>query len=156
MNASEALSRLKPTALLIARVLVGLIFVYSGFSKVIRPPEYFEVAINAYQVFPDAIQWLAARTVPWVELILGLFLILGLHLRPTAIALAGLIVAFQMMLGQALLRGLNIDECGCFGGAFHFTLYQSFLIDTLLLLIVIQFSGKEEHLLALDNKLKPS
>jgi uncharacterized membrane protein YphA (DoxX/SURF4 family) len=138
----------------ILRILVGGIFFYSGFTKLIEPSASFEIAMSFYQIIPPHFIHPIAVILPWVELILGAFLILGYLLAPTAIALICLTALFQLILGQALVRRLDIDECGCFGGnLIHLTLYQSFILDTALLLILIQIVTTSYNILTLDNYL---
>ena len=52
---------------------------------------------------------------PFVEIVLGVLLVLGLFTRPAAIVSTLLMVAFIIGISQAWARGLTID-CGCFGG----------------------------------------
>jgi uncharacterized membrane protein YphA (DoxX/SURF4 family) len=56
---------------------------------------------------------LAAIIMPWLELILGIFLVFGMWIK-TSSALAGIFTfIFIILMGSAMARGLNI-ECGCF------------------------------------------
>ena len=57
------------------------------------------------------VNWVAIR--PWFGLLSRL--ILGVAIRPMAIATAALMLLFIAAITQAGLRGLSID-CGCFGG----------------------------------------
>jgi uncharacterized membrane protein YphA (DoxX/SURF4 family) len=56
-----------------------------------------------------------AAALPWVEISLGAFLLVGLYVRSAGAAAAALVVGFLVALAQAKARGLAID-CGCFGG----------------------------------------
>lgn len=66
-------------------------------------------------MLPEALVRLVAAVLPWVEIAVGLLLILGLFVRFAGIATALLGVLFISALAQAKARGLQID-CGCFGG----------------------------------------
>lgn len=144
----------KVGALFVARILIGLLFFYSGLSKLIQPIEYFEVAVGFYQIVPEEVIHYVALVIPWIELTSGTFLLLGYMLESAAGTLAILTGIFQGILGQALVRRLPIDECGCFGGGFvHLTLYQSFVLDTVLLLLLIQISTAERNRWSLDHLL---
>ncbi|MBZ0167229.1 MAG: hypothetical protein K8I00_10530, partial [Candidatus Omnitrophica bacterium] len=57
--------------LVFARFLIGLIFVVSGFEKIITPYQNFQYVIQAYELFPEFAEAIIARTFPWVELITG-------------------------------------------------------------------------------------
>jgi uncharacterized membrane protein YphA (DoxX/SURF4 family) len=43
-------------------------------------------------------------------------LIAGLFTRFAGWSAIGLLLVFCAVIGQALLRGLSLDDCGCFGG----------------------------------------
>lgn len=95
------------------RVVVGAVFVYAGAIKVFNPPE-FAVAIENYRMVPLELVNLMAITLPWLEVIVGFLLIVGVWVRPSALIVTLLMIVFLIAIGQALARGLNID-CGCFG-----------------------------------------
>src|SRR5882672_6874917 len=97
---------IKIRGLLLARLLIGGLFFYSGLSKLIQPIEYFEVAIDQYSLFPAGIIHGVALVVPWVELISGTYLLLGYMPARAAGVLAFLTGLFQIVLAQALLRHL--------------------------------------------------
>lgn len=153
----DSWAKARGPSLLAARFLIGGLFVFSGLSKLIGPIEYFELVIGFYQIIPEPAVHAVALFTPWLELIAGTFLLLGYLLEAAAGLLALLSVAFQAILAQALLRRLPIDECGCFGGGLaHLSLYQAFVLDTVLLILLIQIATQIEKRLALDNWLQRS
>lgn len=94
------------------RLLLGLIFVLASIDKFIHPAAFAEVIYN-YQILPDTLINITAVILPWLELISGIFLVLGLWL-PGAVFLSNLLLAaFFGSLVFNLARGLNI-YCGCF------------------------------------------
>jgi len=94
------------------RVILGSVFVYASIDKILHPAAFAEAVYN-YQILPDALINLTAIILPWMEMILGLFLILGFWL-PGAILLSNfLLVAFFGALVFNMARGLNV-HCGCF------------------------------------------
>lgn len=112
--------------LLVLRALLGGLFVYSAFSK-LKPPDatnpmsdpigYFSISVKAFDVLPPQLIGAATFTIPWVELICGVMLVLGLWTRPASAVLVGLIGSFMWVINGALTSG-NIDlDCGCFGGS---------------------------------------
>ncbi len=100
--------------LLAGRVALGLVFVYAAYSKLRIPWMLFAMSINSYEILPEPIVILVARMLPWVELLLGLLLIIGWKLRWVAAGATALLVAFFGMMLRAQAQGLGID-CGCFG-----------------------------------------
>ena len=55
-----------------------------------------------------------ARTLPWVELLVGLLLLAGRWKRVSTVATSALLALFFAMMVRAYVRGEAID-CGCFG-----------------------------------------
>lgn len=114
---------------LAGRLTAGAVFVYAGFLKLAAPAEEFAYAIETYKVMPDSLALLAAKTVPWGELYLGVLLIAGLYTRLAALATGGLLVFFELLLAQAWLRGLPVTNCGCFGSNSSNPLWLEFILN---------------------------
>jgi uncharacterized membrane protein YphA (DoxX/SURF4 family) len=94
------------------RLTLGAIFIFASLEKILYPLS-FAKTIDNYQILPDRLINLAAIILPWLELILGFLLILGMWL-PGAIVLTNLLLfTFLTALVFNVARGLNID-CGCF------------------------------------------
>lgn len=100
---------------LAGRVVLGLLFAWAGFLKAVAPAEEFAYAIETYKLFPQWMITLSSLTVPWAEIYLGLLLAAGLFTRPVAALTGAMLVFFQALLAQAMIRGLPITSCGCFG-----------------------------------------
>jgi len=98
----------------VARLGLAAVFLVSGVLKAVDPDAAY-VAVRAYDVLPKAGVALVAGILPWLEVVLGLLLLVGLATRVVAVASAGLLVVFIAGVTQAWAHGLSID-CGCFGG----------------------------------------
>jgi uncharacterized membrane protein YphA (DoxX/SURF4 family) len=98
---------------IIARLILGAIFIYASIDKIIHPAA-FAKAIYNYQILPDSLINLTAIVLPWLELILGLFLIIGLFREGSACIVTVLMLVFFGAMIFNLARGLDI-HCGCFG-----------------------------------------
>ena len=72
------------------------------------------MAIDSYELLPLWAVVLAGRILPWIELVLGVMLILGLWTRWAATATSALIAVFLAAIIRAYFLGLAIS-CGCFG-----------------------------------------
>jgi uncharacterized membrane protein YphA (DoxX/SURF4 family) len=106
--------RVKDVVGLLLRLFLGGVLLYAGIAKVGRPLTA-ERAVQAYEIFPmDLAGWIGIA-LPFVEIVLGVLLVLGLFTRPAAIISTVLMLAFIVGIAQAWARGLTID-CGCFGG----------------------------------------
>lgn len=99
--------------LLALRVLIGAIFIYSGILK-IQQPLNFADSIATFRMLPSQFISIFALALPPFEIITGLMLLTGWKCRLGALAIFILAIIFAIALGQALIRGLEVD-CGCFG-----------------------------------------
>ena len=97
---------------LLVRIVLGGVFVYASMDKILRPDD-FALVISNYRILPDSLVNLAAVTLPWLELFLGGFLLLGIWVPGAALTCNALLGIFSIALAFNLLRGLDID-CGCF------------------------------------------
>jgi uncharacterized membrane protein YphA (DoxX/SURF4 family) len=94
------------------QIALGAIFVVAALPKVADPPSFAHMIYN-YRLVPGAAVNALALVMPWVELLVGLALILGVWPREAA-ALAGfLLLVFIAAIGFNLVRGQAVD-CGCF------------------------------------------
>jgi uncharacterized membrane protein YphA (DoxX/SURF4 family) len=100
--------------LLAGRVLLGVVFLYAAYTKLVIPWQLFALSIDSYQWLPEWGVILTARVLPWAELAIGVLLVSGWLLRWTAAATAALLGAFWLLMFRAYLLGFGID-CGCFG-----------------------------------------
>ncbi|UYP21051.1 DoxX family membrane protein [Rhodococcus sp. Z13] len=99
---------------LLARFGLAAVWLISGWSK-FSDPSQTVVAVRAYQLLPVDLVRPFAAVFPVAELVLGLLLLVGLAVRPAAIAGALVLVGLIAAIASAWARGLSID-CGCFGG----------------------------------------
>jgi len=121
----------------ILRVIIGSIFLVSSLGKLFSSYQNFLYVIQAYQLLPSWGEVLTAQIFPWVELIVGVFVLLGLW---TPWALRGALVlfgVFVVVVGQALLRGLPLESCGCFGEWIHLKPQVVIVMDSLSLLLTL-------------------
>ncbi len=65
------------------RLFLAGIFIYAGYTKVENPLQ-FAAAVEAYQLLPPHLVIWVVRILPWLELILGIVLLLGIMIRYTA------------------------------------------------------------------------
>lgn len=100
-------------------VLLGAVFLYAAKDKIAKPAEFAKIAYHYRLIGPTkTLGYLPvntlAVTLPWVEAVASLLLIVGLWRREAAATVSALLVVFLIAVGQALLRGINIENCGCF------------------------------------------
>ena len=96
---------------LLFRILVGGIFLLAGLAK-ISDPARFILTLRKFELFPDLSIRFLAIYLPWLEFVLGLFIILGLLYRTSSLILACLNAAFTLAILSVIIRGIEVD-CGC-------------------------------------------
>jgi uncharacterized membrane protein YphA (DoxX/SURF4 family) len=98
--------------LILLRIAVGGVFVAASVPKILDPAG-FSRNIFHYEILPTKLVNAIAITLPWIELLVGLCLIVGFRVRGAALVAIVSLVVFTAAMSSALARGLNID-CGCF------------------------------------------
>ena len=135
----------------IIRILVGLLFIFSGLVKANDPlglsykmQEFFE--LWKMTQFNDYTLWFSIIIIAF-EIIAGFALLLGWGMRLFSWLLLLLIIFFTFLTGYAYLSG-KFKNCGCFGDCIPISTFTSFIKDLALLgMILILFAYR--------NKIKP-
>jgi uncharacterized membrane protein YphA (DoxX/SURF4 family) len=144
------------TLWIILRLLVGALFAYAGFSKLLEPMENFAASLSQYNLIPTFVIVPIARVLPWVEWIGGCFLFLGYAPRQAAITLASMTFIFLVVLISAFFTGsASGGDCGCFGGSgIHLTTKQVFVVDVISFSILLRLFFLKNFPWSLDALLK--
>lgn len=93
------------------RIVVGAIFLWASFDKIIDPAK-FARDISNYHIVPLGLENTIALILPWLEFFIGTGLIIGAMVDGSIIISSVLLITFNIMIAQAMARGFNID-CGC-------------------------------------------
>lgn len=134
----------------VLRVLVGLIFIYSGFAKAIDPwggmyklTEYFNV-LGFDQLVPASLAF--AFILAAIEFMLGLFILVGAYRRSAPLLL---LCMMAVMLPLTLWLAITdaVPDCGCFGDATHMSNWGTFFKNLLIVpaLIYLVMFNKRVH-----------
>lgn len=97
---------------MLLRIALGGVFIYAAIPK-IADPVAFAGSVAAYRILPYFWNYVAAAVLPFLELICGVLLVLGIRVRTGALIIGALNLVFMLALASAIVRGLDID-CGCF------------------------------------------
>jgi uncharacterized membrane protein YphA (DoxX/SURF4 family) len=136
----------------IGRLVLGGIFVYAGFSKLLMPNTHlwpmfvlkFSISMNislfaqqveSYKMISAEASQLVAHTLPFVEIVLGLLLLIGWRLRIWATTITVILAGFLGAVTRAYLLHMDIN-CGCFGTPEPLT-GMTVIRDGLLLLLAL-------------------
>ena len=131
-----------------ARIIVGILFIFSGLVKAIDPlglaykmQEFFDVWASA-SVLKTMMVWLNEQALFFsilmitLEVVLGIALLLGWRTKTVSWLLLVLMLFFTFLTSYVLFSG-KIRACGCFGDCIPLTPIQTFTKDILLLILVL-------------------
>jgi uncharacterized membrane protein YphA (DoxX/SURF4 family) len=94
------------------RMGLAAVFIGAAIPKLMAP-DLFAGAIFNYQMLPAWGVNATALVLPWLELLVGACLALGLWSRASALLVVGMMLVFIVAFSTAKARGLDI-ACGCF------------------------------------------
>jgi uncharacterized membrane protein YphA (DoxX/SURF4 family) len=104
----------QPWLTLLARLILGGVLLAAGVLK-IGNLQKSAMAVRAYEMLPVELANFLGYALPWIEIGIGLLLIVGASVKVCGLLGAFTMLAFIIAIAQAWARGLSID-CGCFGG----------------------------------------
>src|SRR5215207_3762487 len=133
----------------IARVIVGVLFIFSGLIKANDPlglsykmQEFFEIwGWNSLNDFTLALSVMMIA----FEIIAGVAVLLGWKMNLFSWLLLLLTLFFTFLTGYALFSG-KVRECGCFGDCIPLSAQQSFSKDLVLLLLILLIFANRHHI----------
>jgi uncharacterized membrane protein YphA (DoxX/SURF4 family) len=96
------------------RILLAAVFLFAAYSKLKQSYLVFAMSIDSYQLLPEWAVLAVARSLPILELLLGVGLLIGWRLRQVAFVGMALLLFFFGILVFSYGKGMAID-CGCFG-----------------------------------------
>ena len=115
----------------IGRLVLGGIFVYAGVAKLTMPNTHlwpwfilkfsvstnlsmFQQQVESYKMLSPEMAAQLAHTLPFVEIIVGLMLLVGWRLKIWASLVTLIMLGFLTVVTRAYLLHMDIN-CGCFG-----------------------------------------
>jgi len=129
--------------ILLLKWLVAALFIFAGISKILNP-DNFARDIDNYRLLPYLLVTLMAIILPWLEVLCGIFVIVGRWQKGAAFALLVLAFMFLIAISSAFARGLDIT-CGCFSMTIEGTKigYTRLIEDIILFGLIILINIKE-------------
>jgi len=105
----------RPATLRVVRIALGIVVAWAALAK-LSDLAAFSSQVHNFRVLPIWSENLVAMTLPWIELVAALSLLLGIQARSGALVATGLLAVFTVAVALAVARGLDF-QCGCFGTA---------------------------------------
>jgi len=126
----------------IARIIVGALFIFSGFVKLVDPigsqykfQEYFsESVLNMEFLIPYALPFAILLIV--AEILLGVMILIGYKPKITVWSLLILTLIFLFLTWYSAYYN-KVTDCGCFGDAIKLTPWETFYKNVILIAFVI-------------------
>jgi len=97
---------------LLARLYIGGVFIMASLYKIWEPYD-FALSVATYQMAPLWTINIFVIILPWLELITGILIIIGLWTKESAFLISCMMVMFLVSLSFALSKDLQMS-CGCF------------------------------------------
>jgi uncharacterized membrane protein YphA (DoxX/SURF4 family) len=140
-----------PWVAVLVRVLVGGVFVFAGFSKLLLPQAEVVALIQQYAVLPPTLIPFIAALLPWLELASGTALCLGFYTTPAAVLVGVQLVGFSLLMLVVLVTGVPIEDCGCFGNlGLRETPLQVLIRDLVMLALLVPVFMRQRDIWGLD------
>ncbi len=136
-------------SLVIIRIFLGLMFIYSGWTKV-SPIEPLEFSMLEYTHLPWFLNSIIARLLISLEVLLGILLIFNFKHKLAIKFSMGLLFFFTFYLSYVLQTQGNDGNCGCFGIEHTFTPIEGIVKNIISLLLLFAYAKFNKY----DLKLK--
>jgi uncharacterized membrane protein YphA (DoxX/SURF4 family) len=135
-----------------ARLFLGILFIYASLDKIAFPKEFSEIVIS-YNLLPKSLAIHFAFILPWLEIVAGTLLIMGVYIRRASIFVSILLITFIIALVFRTING-SIGNCGCFSvkSTSYTDHYLLIAKDIFLLLLGISLFYKKGQLIPRQGK----
>lgn len=120
------------------RIVAGAILLWSSIAKLKQPHDFLQT-VYSYELVGPAIGMIVAMVLPWLELLLGMCLLLGVLSGGALLGGVLLSVIFTVAIASVLYRGLDIS-CGCFGAGQGHAISTATLLRSAMLLLALSFT----------------
>lgn len=136
---------------LLIRLVTGGIFIVSSISKLPMQSRFVEV-VQSFHLLPGPLTVAYGLVLPWVELLVGCYLIVGILVKPGAIITILMCISFLIANISSVIRGEYYCP-DCFGELFALSVTQAMTIDILIIIgaAVLLFVTKKIELLSFDS-----
>jgi uncharacterized membrane protein YphA (DoxX/SURF4 family)/peroxiredoxin len=135
----------------LSRILVGALFIFSGFVKLVDPigsqykfQEYFsESVLNMEFLIPYALPFAILLIV--AEILLGVMILIGYKSKLTVWSLFLLTLIFLFLTWYSAYYN-KVTDCGCFGDAIKLSTWETFYKNVILIALIVLLLIKVAHI----------
>ena len=106
--------QLDPIILVVCSLILSYVFVVASIHKLKNVHE-FRQTLDNYQILPESLLGLFVFSIPALELVSGIALLVPYTAHAAAISVAILLMMYMSAIGLNLLRGRRTIDCGCGG-----------------------------------------
>ena len=137
---------------LVLRLVLGAIFIVAGASKIGHGAE-FAAQIAGFRILPQPVIAPMALALPFLEVLLGGYLVLGLFTRTAGWIAVLLLALFDGAIASAVIRGMTVS-CGCFGpNDKTVTTWAEVARDAVFVVLAVVVALRAPGTLALDRRI---
>ncbi len=139
--------RYAPYLVLLIRLLLAAVFLVSGANKLPLRLDFVEI-VKDFELLPEFLAVAYGAALPWVELLAGGYLLLGILVKPSAVIVLLMALSFLIANSSAAVTG-NSYCPSCFGELVALTIPQAIALDVFVLLAALALlflSGKRDLL----------
>lgn len=134
------------------RIVLGAIFIVAGATKV-GHADLFAAQIAGFRLLAPAVIAPIAIALPFLEILLGIYLIIGLFTRAAAWIAVALLAIFDLAIASAVVRGMSVS-CGCFGpNDATVTTWSEVARDAVFVVLAAIVALRAPGMLALDRRI---
>ncbi|MBO7495084.1 MAG: DoxX family protein, partial [Salinivirgaceae bacterium] len=130
------MNRLKPTLLLICRIVIGVTFIYSGFVKAVDPLGSTYKFIDYFNAFgigwANGLAFGLSILQDVIEFTLGVMMLFNLQIKLGSVLVLAFMVFYTPLTLYIAITN-PVHDCGCFGDALVITNWQTFFKNVVLL-----------------------
>jgi uncharacterized membrane protein YphA (DoxX/SURF4 family) len=137
---------------LVLRIALGAIFLFAGAAKV-GHADQFAAQIAGFRLLPQPVVAPLAVALPYLEILLGGYLVVGLFTRTAAWFAVALLAVFDLAVASAVVRGMTVS-CGCFGpNDTTVTTWAEVARDAVFVLLAVIVALRPPGALAIDRRI---
>ena len=137
---------------LVLRIALGAIFLFAGAAKV-GHADQFAAQIAGFRLLPQPMVAPLAVALPYIAILLGGYLVVGLFTRTAAWFAVALLAVFDLAVASAVVRGMTVS-CGCFGpNDTTVTTWGEVARDAVFVLLAVIVALRPPGALAVDRRI---